>query len=124
MSIHNDDAPARFTTKNIPIPVSKILKCADYPSMEHPNNDSISSDTQESPPHVILLDFGNTSEKSYDDLIWGNRDDTSPSKSPSNSAALEGIPHFFCQDYKVTMDHKGYSTRDTSTAPLNIDYSS
>ena len=107
MSIQHDDAPARGTIKNIPIPVSPILKCAASPSIEPSDKDSISSDTQGSPPYVILLYSGTTIEKLYDDLIKDSRDDTSPPKSPSNAAALEGIPHFLRHDSKVTMDHKG-----------------
>ena len=77
------------------------------PSTEKSDNDSISSETQESPPSVILLDSGTNVEKSYDDLIQDGQDDADPSKSPSNAATLEGIPHFVCHDFKVTMDHKG-----------------
>ena len=93
MSIQHDDAPACGTIKDILIPVSPILKCAASPSTEHSYKDSISSDTQESPPFVILLDSGTTVDKSYDDLIQDSQDDTSPSKSPRNASALEGISH-------------------------------
>ena len=88
VSIQHDNAPARGTIKNIPILVSPILKCAASPSTEHLDKDSISSDTQESPPYVILLDSVTTFEKSYDDLIRDSQDDTYPSKSPINAAAL------------------------------------
>ena len=37
--------------------------------------------------YVILLDSGTTVNKSYDDLIQANRDNDSPSKSPSNAVA-------------------------------------
>ena len=60
-------------------------------------------------PYVILLDYGTTVDKSYDGLIQAGRDDASHSKSPSNAAALDGIPHFLLHDSKVTMDHKGAS---------------
>ena len=107
MSIQHDDAPARGTINNIPITVSPILKFAASPSTEHSDKDSILLDTQESLPCVILLYSGTTVDKSYDDLIQASLDDTPPSNSPRNSAALEGIPHFLCHDSKVTMDHKG-----------------
>ena len=71
MPIQHENAPARGTIKNIPIPVSPILKCVASPSTEHSYNDSISSETQESPPYVILLDSETTVEKSYNDLIQG-----------------------------------------------------
>ena len=107
MSIQHDDAPAHGTINNIPIPVSPILKCVASTSTKHSDKDSISSDTQESSPYVILLNSGTTVEKSYDNLIQDSRDDTPPSKSPRNASDLEGIPHFLCHDYKVSMDHKG-----------------
>ena len=107
MSIQPDDTLARSTIKNIPIPFSPILKCVASTSTEHSDNGSISSEPQESPLCVILMDSGTTVEKSYDDLIQSGRYDASPSKSASNSAALEVIPHFLCHDSKFTMDHKG-----------------
>ena len=78
VSIQHDDALAHGTIKNIPIPVSQILKCVASPYTEHSDKYSISSDIQESPPHVILLDSGTTVKKSYDDLIQDSQDDTSP----------------------------------------------
>ena len=104
--IQHDNAPARGTINNISITASSILKCAASPSIEHSDKKSISSNKQESPPYVIILDYGTTFEKSYDNLIQDSRDDTSPPKSPSNAAALEGIPHFLFHDPKVTIDHK------------------
>ena len=107
VSIQNIDTPARGTIKNIPIPVSPILRNAASPSTEALEDDSITSDEQKSPPYVILLDSGTKVERSYDNLIKDSRDDTSPPKSPSNAATLEGIPHFLRHDSKVMMDHKG-----------------
>ena len=107
MFIQHGNALACGTIKNIPIPVSPILKCAASPSPEQSDNGSISTEIQESPPYVILLDSGTTVEKSYDDLIQAGRDDASPPKSTINTAALEGIPHFLCYDSKVMMGHKG-----------------
>ena len=107
MSIQHEDAPARGTIMNIPIPVSPILKFAASPSTENSYKDSISSDTQESAPYVILLDSGTTVYKYYENTIQDSRDDTTPSKSPSNATSLEGIPQFLCHDYKITMDQKG-----------------
>ena len=77
-----------------------------FPSTENLDNNSISSNTQESPPYVILLESGTTVDKSYDNLIQDIQDDSPPSKSPSNAAALEGIPHFLRHDSKVTIDYK------------------
>ena len=65
VSIQHYDAPARGTINNIPIPVSPILKCAASSSTEPSDKNSISSDTQESPPYVIRLDYGTTFKKSY-----------------------------------------------------------
>ena len=107
VSIQHNDTPARGTIKNIPIPVSHILRNEASPSTEPLEHDSITSDEKKSPPYVILLDSGTTVKRSCDDLIKDSRDDTSPPKSPSNAAALEGIPHFLCHDSKFTMDHKG-----------------
>ena len=107
MFIQHEDAPARGTINNIPIPVSPILKYVASLSTEPSYKESISSDTQESPPFIILLYYDTTVEKSFDDLIKDSLDDTSPPKSPSNAAALEGILHFLRHDSKVTMDHKG-----------------
>ena len=45
-------------------------------------------------PYVILLEYGTTAEKSYDDLVQASRYDASPSKLIINAAALEVIPHF------------------------------
>ena len=92
---------------NIPIPVSPILKFAASPSTENSYKDSISSDTQESAPYVILLDSGTTVYKYYENTIQDSRDDTTPSKSPSNATSLEGIPQFLWHDYKITMNQKG-----------------
>ena len=107
MTIKHNDAPASDAIKNIPIPVSPILKCAASPSIEPSEQDSISSDTQQAPPYVILLDSGTTVEKSYDKLIKDSKDDTSTPKSPSNATDLEGIQHFLRHDFRGTMDHKG-----------------
>ena len=107
MYIQHNDAPARGTIKNIQIPVSQIIECAASPPTEQSDNGPISSETQESPPYVIILDSGNTVEKSYDDLIQAGRDDDFPSNSPSNVATLECIPHLLLHDSKVTMYHKG-----------------
>ena len=107
MFTQHKNAPAWGTIKNIPIPVSPILKCEASPSTEHSEKYSTSSDTQELPPYVIILEYGNTANKLYDNLIHDSQDDTPPSKSLRNDSALEGIPHFLCHDFKVTMDHKG-----------------
>ena len=107
VSIQNDNAPDRGTINNIPIPVSPILIYVASPSTEHSYKDSISSDTKYSPPYFILLEYGTTVEKSYDELIQDCWDDTSPSKSPINDIDLEVILHFLRHDYKLTMYHKG-----------------
>ena len=107
VSIQHNDTPARGTIKNIPIPVFPILTTAASPSIEHLEHDSMTSYEKKSPPYVILLDSGTTVTRSYDELIKDSIDDTSPPKSPSNAAALEGIPHFPRHDSKVTIYHKG-----------------
>ena len=63
MYIQYYNAPACRTIKKIPNPVSSILTCLASPSTEQSDNDSISSETQESPPYVILLDYGTTVKK-------------------------------------------------------------
>ena len=107
MSIQHDNAPAHGAIKNMPIPVSPILKCVTSPSTEHSDNDFISSDTQESCLYVILLYSETTVKKLYDDLIQASGDDAPPFKLPINTVALKGIPHFLHHDSKVTMEHKG-----------------
>ena len=107
MSIHYKDIPTRGTIKNIPIPLSPILRTATSPFIENLEHESITSDDQKSPPYVILLENGITVEISYNDLIKDSRDDTSTPKSPSNAAALEVVTHFLFHDSKVTMDHNG-----------------
>ena len=107
VSIKHDNVLASGTIKNTPIIVSSILKCVASPSTEQSDNGTTSTEPQESPPYVILLDSGITVENSYDNFIQAGQDDASPSKSTRNSAALEGIPHFLCHDSKIMMDHKG-----------------
>ena len=106
VSIHHNDTPTRGTIKNIPIPVSLILRTVSPPSTETLEQESITTDEQTSPPYIIFLDNGTTAKISYDDLLKDSQDDTSPPKSPINAAALEDIPHFLCHNSKVTMDHK------------------
>ena len=86
MSIQHDDALARGTVTNIPIPASPILKCTESPPPEKSDNGYISTELPESPPYVVFLDSGTTVKKSYDDLIQAGRDDDSPSKSTNNTA--------------------------------------
>ena len=108
VSIKHDDALDRGTTKNITIPVSPIPKCAVSPPPEQTDNGYISTGIPESTPYVIILEFVTTFEKSYEDLIQAVWDDVLPSNL-KNAAALDGIPHFLCHYFKVTMDHKGES---------------
>ena len=107
VSIKRKDIPTCGTIKNIPIPLSPILKTAASPIPEDLEQKSITSEDPKSPPYVILLDNGITVERSYDNIIKDTRDDKSTPKSTSNAAALEGIPHFLRHDFKVTMDNKG-----------------
>ena len=87
--IQREKAIARGTIKNISIPVSPILKCVESPYPEQSDNGSISTELQESLPHVILLNSGTTVKKSYDGLIQSGQYDASPYKSTNNDAALE-----------------------------------
>ena len=107
MSIHHNDTPTHGTIKNISIPVSLILRIAASPSTETLEQGPITSDEQSSPPYVILLYNVTTVKISYNNIIKGSQDDTSTPKSPRNSAALEGIPHFLRHDSKKMMNHKG-----------------
>ena len=88
VSIHNNDTPNRGTIKNIPIPVSPVMKTAASPSTETLEQESITSYEQTSPPYVILLDNGATVKRSYEYFIKYSQDDTTTPKSPSNAAAL------------------------------------
>ena len=50
-------------------------------------------------------------KQTYDNLIKAGHDKGSASTPPDVSIALEGIPHFLRQEYKVTMYHKGASRK-------------
>ena len=107
VSIQHEGLLVLGTINNIPFPVSTIIKSAASPLSNQSDDSSQSSKLPESPQYVILLDSGITVKKSYDDLIKAGQDDASPSSSTKNFAALEGIPHFFRHNSRVTMDHKG-----------------
>ena len=55
VSIHHKDIPSHGTIKNIPIPLSPILKTVESPVTETLEQESITSDEQTYPPYVILL---------------------------------------------------------------------
>ena len=69
VSINHNDTTTHGTIKDIPIPVSPILRTAVSPSTENLEQESITSYEQTSPPYFILLDNGTTVERSYDNFI-------------------------------------------------------
>ena len=62
VSIQHKDIPTRITIKNIPIPLSPIIKTAASPVPEDLEQESITSEEPTSPTYIILLYNGITVE--------------------------------------------------------------